>query len=858
MKNRKWLRASASAMFAALALSTPVVAHAVTPSTFPVSGILTDIGGEPIDGVVSVRFNLYSEVRNGGKDAFWTESQLVEVRQGAFTVYLGDVEPIDAAEFRARGAISLGVKVGSDEEMAPVRLGLVAFAAHSATADDAKTLGGEPASRYRYDAGFGLSLAGNEFSLDTAALAAWVAARDADTLGGLSCEEGSTAVMGLSGWTCAPATDEAKVDGWVDDNGYARSEELAAVASSGRFADLLDVPAHLDKLSVNAEGVLHFAGRPVIGPNGEWLGGAVGPQGAAGADGAPGEAGPKGEPGARGEVGPRGEPGPQGEPGAHGPQGAPGPQGEPGEAGPRGEAGLPGVQGEDGPRGPQGFPGEPGPQGLPGDVGPRGPQGFPGEPGPMGLQGDPGPQGLQGDVGPRGPQGLTGEPGPAGPQGDVGPIGPRGFPGATGPQGPQGVPGEAGPQGIAGPAGAPGADGPMGPRGDAGPRGERGLGLEPGLAVVSLNGHVPPGFSAVGEIALPGSLRSVEGIGQTLRGVACAEGDFGAFVCFGGETWNGTGWVPTGTVLKSVDPSTTAVEGAVMPEPLIDHSVVRVGAKIVVIGGRSLQTSQPVDRVSSYDIATNTFSASTNLPAPRSEHAAVMVDGRHIWVIGGVDSNGNLLSDVLSFDTMLGAWTTLPHAFPVNVTRTAAAVLGGRVYTFGGHSAQSGAMQEVYSASVFGGPWALATTLPEARFNATVAAVGDELLIIGGRHAFGAYQDVLSFDGLGISPYAGLGKLYRHTAGDYRVGVVASGGAIHVVGGNFADKPCSVATSCAVPTCVTCVGNIDPTCTAGSWAWMCGMHADMACSSECTVEAPTPFVQAIRPAGTLKLLSPSI
>jgi hypothetical protein len=61
-----------------------------------------------------------------------------------------------------------------------------------------------------------------------------------------------------------------------------------------------------------------------------------------------------------------------------------------------------------------------------------------------------------------------------------------------------------------------------------------------------------------------------------------------------------------------------------------------------------------------------------------------------------------------------------------------------------------------------------------------------------------------------------------------------------------------------VPTCVSCVGNIDPTCTSGSWAWMCGMLADMACQSECTVTAPTPFVQAIRPAATLKLLAPSI
>jgi hypothetical protein len=69
-------------------------------------------------------------------------------------------------------------------------------------------------------------------------------------LGGLACAADEIAVSDGTAWGCAPLpvdtrVDEAQVDAWTENNGYAAATDLAAVATSGAFSDLSGVPTGL-------------------------------------------------------------------------------------------------------------------------------------------------------------------------------------------------------------------------------------------------------------------------------------------------------------------------------------------------------------------------------------------------------------------------------------------------------------------------------------------------------------------------------------------------------------------------------------------------------------------------------------
>src|SRR4030067_1859369 len=58
--------------------------HAAIPYTINYQGYLTDSGGDPIDGTVSMVFSLYT-VPTGGT-ALWSEIQSVSVKNGIYSV----------------------------------------------------------------------------------------------------------------------------------------------------------------------------------------------------------------------------------------------------------------------------------------------------------------------------------------------------------------------------------------------------------------------------------------------------------------------------------------------------------------------------------------------------------------------------------------------------------------------------------------------------------------------------------------------------------------------------------------------------------------------------------------------------
>ncbi|HOX46034.1 MAG TPA: hypothetical protein PK668_20695 [Myxococcota bacterium] len=219
-------------------------ALAAAPVFVPVQGYLTDADGAPVDAEVSMTLVLWDNM-SGGTPLF-SETQQVLVEQGFFTLYLGGTgtPALDLVLFRDHGSLFLGVNVNAEGEMAPrLPLGTVPYAGFAQYAGDALTLGGLTVEDFR--------LGTDEVSWDDlTGVPDTLLDGDADSLAGLACGAGQVAKWDGAAWACADdalgaGVSEAEVDGFVANNGYALTADLAAVAFSGDWNDLVNVPAAL-------------------------------------------------------------------------------------------------------------------------------------------------------------------------------------------------------------------------------------------------------------------------------------------------------------------------------------------------------------------------------------------------------------------------------------------------------------------------------------------------------------------------------------------------------------------------------------------------------------------------------------
>ena len=128
------------------AFAAPVTTAGSVPQLMNYAGVLTNVNGKPLTGVVGVTFLLYRDQQAGSP--LWMETQNVQPdKSGHYSVLLGSTTsggmPRDV--FVSAEARWLGVQVAGEQEQPRVVLTAVPY---SLKAGDAETIGGLPASAF--------------------------------------------------------------------------------------------------------------------------------------------------------------------------------------------------------------------------------------------------------------------------------------------------------------------------------------------------------------------------------------------------------------------------------------------------------------------------------------------------------------------------------------------------------------------------------------------------------------------------------------------------------------------------------------------------------------------------------------
>jgi len=99
--------------------SSALAAPQIVPQTLTQQGRLLDSDGAPVDGVqLTFTFSLYTAASAG--TAIWSEQQTVTPDNGYFSAKIGEGTAFTTDIFDgSRGTLYLGIKIGSDAEMAP-------------------------------------------------------------------------------------------------------------------------------------------------------------------------------------------------------------------------------------------------------------------------------------------------------------------------------------------------------------------------------------------------------------------------------------------------------------------------------------------------------------------------------------------------------------------------------------------------------------------------------------------------------------------------------------------------------------------------------------------------------------------
>ena len=253
--------------------------------------------------------------------------------------------------------------------------------------------------------------------------------------------------------------------------------------------------------------------------------------------------------------------------------------------------------------------------------------------------------------------------------------------------------------------------------------------------------------------------------------------------------------------------------GAAVPEPRTEVAAARFGNEIGVVGG-FLADGSSSTRADAYSPARNTWRPLPRYPLAVNHAAATAWRGRLI-VVGGYVGRG--LGTARGFELVAGRWRTLPRMpesraaagaavggiAPGGLARRtfvldlrtrrwsrivgpeprehlAVAALGGRVYALGGRLAGLDTnLRTLQALDPRTRRWTRLPPVPHARGGTGVAAVGTELLSVGGEEPSGTIASVYAYN----TQTRGWRRLPDLPTPRHGLGVAALGRSVYVIAG---------------------------------------------------------------------------
>jgi N-acetylneuraminic acid mutarotase len=183
-----------------------------------------------------------------------------------------------------------------------------------------------------------------------------------------------------------------------------------------------------------------------------------------------------------------------------------------------------------------------------------------------------------------------------------------------------------------------------------------------------------------------------------------------------------------------------AVQDSLTPLPTVrqEHAVVAFGSEVLVIGGFTPDASASV---AAYDPLSDGWRAIADFPSVLHHANAASIEGRLFvagYYVGG--SFTEVSGATYEYDAALDAWSAR-SALPAGSERASSCVatFGGKLYLFGGARGGSVADSSLYDPAT--DTWQALPPLPEPREHCAAGAIGDEIIIAGGRaQGIGGFQ----------------------------------------------------------------------------------------------------------------------
>lgn len=237
--------------------------------------------------------------------------------------------------------------------------------------------------------------------------------------------------------------------------------------------------------------------------------------------------------------------------------------------------------------------------------------------------------------------------------------------------------------------------------------------------------------------------------------------------------------------IETFDPSTGVTAAGHLAVPVHDAAAAVINGRAFVVGGGAASSTNAVQQVQSNGSAVRVG----QLPQPRSDDS-VAVSGNSMYVVGGYDGVHEVPGVLVTTD---GVTFTQVGQLTETIRYGAAYAANGSVWMFGGEH-QGVTTADIQRVDTGTGQSSAVAKFPHPLAHETVAAIGNQVLIIGGTDGHTLQNTVYSFN-----PWSNavtvVGSLPESVSD---MATVVAGDTAYVIGGNALTAEQTVAPTSAI------------------------------------------------------------